>query len=105
MAFGIVGNAGTGTGFSVREILGAIKAETGRVRRRNVHVPVGKVSFDARRLLENFRAVVDELSRAKPAASKGRYVRSVTVSSTMGPGVKIDPARIRLTDEDLPATA
>jgi len=48
-----------------------------------------------------FRAVVDELLRAKPAASKGRYVRSVAVSSTMGPGVRIDPNRIRVIDEDM----
>jgi large subunit ribosomal protein L1 len=71
----------------------------------NVHVPIGKVSFDRARLLENFRAVVDELQRVKPAAAKGRYIRSVTVASTMGPGVKVDPARLRVTDEELAATA
>ena len=67
----------------------------------NVHVRVGKVSFDRTKLLENLRAVLDELQRAKPASAKGRYVRGVALSSTMGPGVKIDPNRIRVTDEDL----
>src|SRR5437867_11532928 len=54
----------------------------------NVHVPIGKASFEAKALLDNFRAVVDELNRAKPASAKGRYVRSVSLSSTMGPGIK-----------------
>jgi large subunit ribosomal protein L1 len=60
-----------------------------------VHMVIGKASFDARRLLENYAAVVDELIRAKPAAAKGRYLRTITVASTMGPGVKIDPTRTR----------
>ena len=67
----------------------------------NVHVPVGKASFARNALLTNARAVIDELQRAKPAASKGKYIRSVTLASTMGPGVKIDPGRIRITDEEL----
>lgn len=67
----------------------------------NVHVPVGKVSFDRAALLQNLRAVIDELQRAKPAASKGRYIKSMTLSSTMGPGVKIDPNRARITDQDV----
>ncbi|HET9731170.1 MAG TPA: 50S ribosomal protein L1 [Acidimicrobiales bacterium] len=78
---------------------GRVEYRTDRVG--NVHVPIGKVSFDRGRLLDNFRAVVDELNRVKPAAAKGRYVRSVTVSSTMGPGVRIDPNRLRVTDEEL----
>lgn len=57
----------------------------------NVHVPIGKVSFDPGRLLENLQAVIDELNRARPASAKGRYMQSVTVSSTMGPGIKVDP--------------
>jgi large subunit ribosomal protein L1 len=61
----------------------------------NVHVPIGKASFDPPKLVENMRAVVDELNRAKPAAAKGRYMRKITVASTMGPGVKVDPARVR----------
>ncbi len=60
----------------------------------NVHVPVGKVSFEAPALLDNLRAVVEELERAKPAASKGRYLKKVTVSSTMGPGVLVDASAI-----------
>ena len=57
----------------------------------NVHVPIGKVSFDTEKLYENAKAVLDALWRAKPAAAKGQYFRSITVSSTMGPGVKVDP--------------
>jgi len=71
----------------------------------NVHVPIGKVSFEAKALLDNFRAVVDELNRAKPASSKGRYVRSVSLSSTMGPGIKIDPNRLRDTSEEAAGAA
>ena len=69
----------------------------------NVQVPIGKASFSRRQLLENFRAVIDELMRAKPAAAKGRYVLAVTLSSSQGPGVRVDPARLRLTEEDLAA--
>jgi len=68
-----------------------------------VQVPIGKVSFTKEQLLANFRAVIDELNRAKPAAAKGRYIKSVTVSSTMGPGIDIDPSRLRVTDEELAA--
>jgi large subunit ribosomal protein L1 len=70
-----------------------------------VQVPIGKVSFTRAQLLANFRAVVDELNRAKPAAAKGRYLRSVAISSTMGPGIKIDPNRIRVTEEELAEAA
>ena len=82
---------------------GRVEYRTDRVG--NVHVPIGKVSFDRAALLDNYRAVLDELIRAKPAAAKGRYLRSLTLSSTMGPGVKIDPARARITDEELAASA
>jgi large subunit ribosomal protein L1 len=61
----------------------------------NVHVPIGKVSFEAPKLVDNLKAVIDELNRAKPAAAKGRYMRKITLASTMGPGVKVDPARLR----------
>jgi large subunit ribosomal protein L1 len=61
----------------------------------NVHVPVGKASFDKESLIENFLSVLDEINRAKPASAKGRYLKSISVSSTMGPGVKIDPSRTR----------
>ena len=71
-----------------------------------VHLVIGKLEFDERRLLENYAAVLDELIRAKPAAAKGRYLRSITVASTMGPGIKIDPARTRdLVEEAEPAQA
>ena len=59
-------------------------------RTGNVHAPIGKVSFEADKLLENFDALMAEIVRLKPSAAKGRYVKSVTVSSTMGPGVSID---------------
>jgi large subunit ribosomal protein L1 len=71
------------------------KVEYRTDRYGNVHVPIGKASFTPEALLENFRAVIDELNRAKPASAKGRYMRRVALSSTMGPGIKIDPARLR----------
>ena len=64
-------------------------------RGANVHVSIGKKSFDERRLLENYAAVLDEIVRAKPSAAKGRYINSITLTSSMGPGIKIDPARTR----------
>ncbi|MGH2657515.1 MAG: 50S ribosomal protein L1 [Actinomycetota bacterium] len=64
-------------------------------RQANLHLVMGKRSFEERALLENYLAVVDEILRAKPASAKGRYIRSVTISTTMGPGIRIDPARIR----------
>ena len=70
-----------------------------------VQVPIGKISFSRDQLLTNIRAVLDELQRVKPAASKGRYVKSVSVSSTMGLGIDIDPTRARVSDEELAATA
>jgi large subunit ribosomal protein L1 len=60
-----------------------------------VHINIGKISFDERRLLENYAAVIDEMIRAKPSAAKGRYLRSITLASTMGPGIKVDPSRTR----------
>jgi large subunit ribosomal protein L1 len=71
----------------------------------NIHVPVGKASFERSKLIDNIRAVLDEVNRAKPAAAKGRYIRSVTLASTMGPGVKIDPNRTRITDEEMAESA
>lgn len=79
------------------------KVEYRTDRYGNVHVPIGKTSFTSDALLENFRAVVDELNRAKPAAAKGRYIRRVTLSSTMGPGIKVDPARLRIGADDTAA--
>jgi large subunit ribosomal protein L1 len=60
-----------------------------------VHLVIGKRDFDDRKLLENYAAVIEELIRAKPSAAKGRYIRTVTVATTMGPGVKVDPTRTR----------
>jgi large subunit ribosomal protein L1 len=60
-----------------------------------VHVPIGKVSFSPENLALNLRAVMDELGRAKPASAKGKYVKTMTVSSTMGPGVRIDTNRVK----------
>jgi len=59
----------------------------------NVHLIIGKTSFDEGQLVENLQSVLDEIQRAKPAASKGKYIKGVTVSSTMGPGVKVDHGR------------
>jgi large subunit ribosomal protein L1 len=71
-----------------------------------VHLTIGKTSFDERALLENYAAVIEELIRAKPSAAKGRYIRSITMASTMGPGVKIDPSRTRdILEEAAPAAA
>ena len=67
----------------------------------NVQLRVGKVSFSRDDLSRNVQAVVDEIVRVKPASAKGRYMMSITVSSTMGPGVKIDPTRTKLVDEAL----
>ena len=66
-----------------------------------VHLTIGKTSFDDRALLENYAAVVDEIIRAKPPAAKGRYIRSITLTSTMGPGIHVDPARTRGILEEL----
>jgi large subunit ribosomal protein L1 len=71
-----------------------------------VHLTIGKTSFDSQALLENYAAVLDEIIRAKPSAAKGRYIRSITLASTQGPGVKVDPTRTRdLVEEAVPAAA
>ncbi len=72
-------------------------------RQGNVHVVIGKKSFDEGALAANYLAVVEEILRAKPAAAKGRYLRSVTISTTMGPGIKIDPSKVKDAAETLPA--
>jgi large subunit ribosomal protein L1 len=105
---GLMPNPKSGTvtpdvGKAVTEFKGG-KVEYRTDRYGNVAVPIGKASFTSAALLDNFRAVIDELNRAKPASAKGRYVRRVTISSTMGPGVKIDPGRLRAgIDESVPA--
>jgi large subunit ribosomal protein L1 len=70
-----------------------------------VHLPIGKHSFDERTLLENYAALIDEIVRAKPAAAKGRYLRTVTLTTTTGPGVKVDPGRTRNLVEEPAAVA
>ena len=108
---GLMPNPKTGTvtadvGRAVTDFKGGRVEYRADARSRGVvQVPIGKVSFSRDKLLANVRAVLDELQRAKPAAAKGRYVKSVSVSSTMGPGVDIDPARARLSDEELAAAA
>jgi large subunit ribosomal protein L1 len=70
-----------------------------------VHVAIGKKSFDEKALVENYGAVLDEILRAKPAAAKGRYIRSITIASTMGPGIKLDTSRTRDLMEETAAAA
>src|SRR5450631_2867106 len=70
-----------------------------------VHLVIGKSDFDEQKLLENYAAVIDELIRAKPSAAKGRYIRSITIASTQGPGIKVDPTRTRDIVEEAPAAA
>jgi large subunit ribosomal protein L1 len=94
---GLMPNPKTGTvtadvGKAVTEFKGG-RVEYRTDRYGNIHVPIGKVSFDGEALMGNFNAVVDELNRAKPASAKGRYMRKIVMSSTHGPGVKIDPAK------------
>ena len=59
----------------------------------NIHAPIGKGSFESAKLLENFQTLIDTLNKAKPSAAKGQYMRAITVSTTMGPGIKINPTR------------
>jgi large subunit ribosomal protein L1 len=96
---GLMPNPKTGTvtmdvGKAVRDAK-AGKLEYRTDRGANVHVAIGKKSFDERQLVENYAALVDEIVRAKPAAAKGRYIRQITLTSTMGPGIHVDPQRTR----------
>jgi large subunit ribosomal protein L1 len=106
---GLMPNPKTGTvtmevGKAVTEFKGGrVEYRTDKVG--NVHIRVGKASFTREQLVANVHAVVEELQKAKPASAKGRYLLSVTISSTMGPGAHIDPARARRVDEELAATA
>ena len=75
------------------------KVEYRTDRTANVHLTIGKTSFDDTALLENFGALLDEINRAKPSGAKGRYIRTVTLTSTMGPGIKVDPSRTRAEQE------
>lgn len=91
------GTVTTDVGRAVSEFKGG-KVEYRTDRYGNVHVLVGKASFSAADLERNLRAVLDEVQRAKPAAAKGKYLRKISLSTTMGPGVKIDVNRLRVID-------
>lgn len=96
---GLMPNPKTGTvTMDVAKAVAEVKA--GKIEYRVdktgiIHAPIGKASFDLEKLEENFKTLADIIVKAKPAAQKGQYVKSVTVSSTMGPGVKINPLRIQ----------
>jgi large subunit ribosomal protein L1 len=102
---GLMPNPKTGTvtmdvGKAVREAK-AGKLEYRTDRGANVHVSIGKKSFGERQLVENYAALLDEIVRAKPAAAKGRYIRQITLTSTMGPGIHVDPQKTRGIVEEL----
>jgi large subunit ribosomal protein L1 len=102
---GLMPNPKTGTvTFDIAKAVSDAKAgklEYRTDRGANVHVAIGKKSFDERSLVENYAAVVDEIVRAKPAAAKGRYIRQITLTSTMGPGIHVDPSKTRGIVEEL----
>ncbi len=101
---GLMPNPKTGTvTFDIGKAVGDAKAgklEYRTDRGANVHLPIGKKSFDERTLLENYAALLDEIVRAKPAVAKGRYIMGITLTTTMGPGLHVDPTRIRDIVED-----
>jgi large subunit ribosomal protein L1 len=87
----------------VAKMVGELKA--GRVEYRAdrygiCHVPMGRVSFELSDLVENYGSLLTELLRVKPASSKGKYIKSISLSSTMGPGVRVDPSKVRALMED-----
>lgn len=94
---GLMPNPKAGTVCSADELPRVInEAKAGRVEFRldktaNIHVPIGKASFEAVKLFENFTALMEAIKKAKPSGAKGSYIRKITVTSTMGPGVKVDP--------------
>jgi large subunit ribosomal protein L1 len=99
---GLMPNPKTGTvtndiAKAVQDIKGG-KIEYKTDRTGNVHAIIGKKSFSEQQLLQNYLAVVDEILRAKPSAAKGKYVKTLTVATTMGPGISIDPNRMRDTE-------
>ena len=102
---GLMPNPKTGT--VTMDVAKAVsEAKAGKLEYRtdrgaNVHVVIGKKSFDERALVENYAAVLDEIVRAKPSAAKGRYIQQITLTSTMGPGIHVDPARVRGIVEEL----
>src|SRR5215469_6804745 len=96
---GLMPNPKTGT--VTFDVAKAVKdAKAGKLEYRtdrgaNVHIPIGKRSFGERELVENYAALIEEIVRAKPAAAKGRYIKKITVTSTMGPGIHVDPGVTR----------
>jgi large subunit ribosomal protein L1 len=102
---GLMPNPKTGTvTFDIAKAVRESKAgklEYRTDRGANVHVSIGKKSFEERALVENYAALVDEIVRAKPAAAKGRYINQITLTTTMGPGVHVDPARTKGIVEEL----
>ena len=102
---GLMPNPKTGTvTFDVGKAVQDAKAgklEYRTDRGANVHVPIGKKSFDERALLENYATLVEEIVRAKPSAAKGRYIRGITLATTMGPGIHVDPTKTRGIVEEL----
>jgi large subunit ribosomal protein L1 len=96
---GLMPNPKTGTvTFDIAKAVSDAKAgklEYRTDRGANIHLPIGKKSFGERQLLENYAAVLEEIVRAKPAAAKGRYIQGITLTTTMGPGIHVDPTRIR----------
>jgi large subunit ribosomal protein L1 len=99
---GLMPNPKTGTvtmdvGKAVEDFKGG-KVEYRTDRYGNLHVPLGKVSFEPEKLMDNFNAVVEELNRARPASAKGRYIKKIAVSTTMGPGIKVDPGRLNVAE-------
>ncbi|MEW6192404.1 MAG: 50S ribosomal protein L1 [Bacillota bacterium] len=95
---GLMPNPKTGTvTFDIARAVGEVKA--GKIEYRVdkagiVHAPIGKVSFETEKLVENLRTLVEALIRAKPAAAKGQYLKGIAVSSTMGPGIKVNPLKV-----------
>jgi len=95
---GLMPNPKTGTvTFDIARAVQEVKA--GKIEYRvdkagNIHAPIGKVSFEPEKLVENLRTLIDALVRARPAAAKGQYLKAISVSSTMGPGLRINPQRV-----------
>jgi large subunit ribosomal protein L1 len=102
---GLMPNPKTGTvTFDVAKAVQDAKAgklEYRTDRGANVHIPIGKKSFDEKALVENYAALIEEIVRAKPAVAKGRYIKKITLTSTMGPGIHVDPTKTRGIGEEL----
>lgn len=106
---GLMPNPKTGT--VTNDVADAVRAfKGGRVEYRtdrvgNVLVPIGKASFSAKDILRNAKTLIEEIQRAKPAAAKGKYIKSVTFSSTMGPGVRLDVSDLKVSEDDIAAAS